>query len=70
LKRLQLAQEQLDLTAELATMDDNNDITALETEFTHQARAYAQRKGISYTAFRSIGVPAATLKKAGIPRTQ
>jgi uncharacterized protein YicC (UPF0701 family) len=70
LKRLQLAQEQLDLTEELESMDDGQDIAALETEFTRLARAYANRKGISYAAFRSIGVPAATLKKAGIPRTQ
>jgi len=70
LRRLQLAQEQVDLTAELAAMGDAPDITALETEFTQLARAYAQRKGISYSAFRAVGVPAATLKKAGIPRTQ
>lgn len=69
LKRLQLTQEQLDLTAELAAMDDATDITALETDFIRLARAYAERKGITYHAFRAIGVPAATLKKAGIPRT-
>jgi hypothetical protein len=50
-------------------MDDSADITALETDFIRVAGAYAQRKGITYHAFRAVGVPAATLKKAGIPRS-
>ena len=29
---------------------------------------YAQRKGISYAAWRELGVPADVLKKAGISR--
>ncbi len=69
LKRLTLTQEQLDLTAELSAMEDTTDVTALETDFIRVARDYAQRKGITYNAFRAIGVPAATLKKAGIPRS-
>ena len=44
------------------------DITALETEFVAVAKPYAQRKGISYEAWREAGVPAATLKAAGIGR--
>lgn len=69
LKRLALTQEQLDLTAELAAMDDATDVAGLEADFVRVANAYAQRKGITYNAFRSIGVPAATLKKAGIRRS-
>jgi len=69
LKRLTLTQEQLDLTAELAGMEDTTDVTALETDFVRVARDYAQRKGITYHAFRAIGVPAATLKRAGISRS-
>ena len=34
-----------------------------------RAAGYAERKGISYTAFRSVGVPAAVLKAAGISRS-
>lgn len=68
LKRLALTQEQLDLTSELAAMEDSTDIAALETDFVRVARDYAHRKGITYHAFRAIGVPAATLKKAGISR--
>jgi uncharacterized protein YicC (UPF0701 family) len=68
LKRLQLTQERLDLIEELAGMDTGVDITELEAEFTRVAKGYAARKGISYAAFRQIGVPAAVLKKAGISR--
>lgn len=68
LKRLQLTQERLDLIEELASMDTGVDIAELEAEFTRVAKGYAARKGISYAAFRQIGVPAAVLKKAGITR--
>jgi uncharacterized protein YicC (UPF0701 family) len=68
LKRLQLAQEKLDLDEELEQMDSGVDLTRLETDFTKVARGYAERKGITYAAFRQIGVPAAVLKKAGISR--
>ena len=68
LRRLQLAQERLDLNQEMATMDNGVDISELEQEFTRVAKGYAERKGITYAAFRQIGVPAAVLKKAGISR--
>ena len=69
LKRLQLTQEQLDLEAELAAGETIVDITALEKEFVASAAAYASRKGISYGAFRSVGVPPAVLRAAGISRS-
>ncbi|MEM7338062.1 MAG: hypothetical protein AAF467_05410 [Actinomycetota bacterium] len=68
LKRLQITQERLDLIEELDTMDNAIDITDLETEFTKVAKDYAARKGLTYAAFRQIGVPAAVLKRAGISR--
>ncbi|MEL7157848.1 MAG: hypothetical protein AAFN30_14815 [Actinomycetota bacterium] len=68
LRRLQLAQERIDLTDELANMDEGVDIAELEAEFTRVAKGYAKRKGITYSAFRQIGVSAAVLKKAGISR--
>ena len=68
LKRLQLTQEQLDLNEELEQMDTGVDLSRLETDFTKVAKGYAERKGITYAAFRQIGVPAAVLKKAGISR--
>ncbi len=68
LKRLQLRQERLDLEAELATSTNKIDLGSLETEFVQSAKPYSSRKGISYFAWREAGVPAATLKAAGISR--
>jgi hypothetical protein len=69
LKRLQLTQEQLDLEAELAAGETTVDLDALEKGFIDAAAAYASRKGISYSAFRSVGVPPAVLRAAGISRS-
>ncbi len=68
LKRLQLTQEQLDLEGELAAGETTVDLDALEAEFVKAAGGYAARKGISYGAFRSVGVPPAVLRAAGIRR--
>jgi hypothetical protein len=67
--RLQLTQEQLDLSAELAAGDNKVDLSALEKDFVGAAAGYAARKGISYGAFRAVGVPAAVLRSAGISRS-
>jgi len=69
LKRLQLTQEQINLTQELETFDEGVDLTGLEADFVEVAKSYAERKGISYAAFRELGVSAATLTKAGIARS-
>jgi hypothetical protein len=70
LGRLQLLQERADLEAELATIDAKPaDLTALREAFVLVAKAYGERKGISYATWRAVGVDAATLKAAGIPRT-
>ena len=69
LKRLQLIQERLDLTTELAAWSDKVDLSALEKELRRRApRPTASRKGISYAAWRELGVDAAVLKAAGISR--
>jgi hypothetical protein len=68
LKRLQLTQEQLDLQQELEAGQATVDLSALEKGFIEAAGPYAARKGISYAAFRSIGVEPAVLKAAGIRR--
>ncbi len=69
LKRVQLVQEQLDLQGELETIGAKVDLSALEADFVAAARSYSERKGISYAAWRAVGVPPAVLKKAGISRT-
>lgn len=68
LKRLQLIQERMDLTQELTRMEDKPDLTALEKGFTEAAKAYGSRKGITYAAWRELGVDPSTLKTAGITR--
>jgi hypothetical protein len=69
LVRLQLLQERADLETELATMEAAPvDVTALRSAFVKVAKAYGERKGISYATWRAVGVDAATLAEAGIPR--
>ena len=68
LKRLQLIQERLDLKQELETAGQTIDLTGLEQEFVDAAAAYSKRKGISYAAWRELGVEPAVLKRAGIRR--
>ena len=69
LKRLQLTQERLNLQQELERADGKVDLAALEKEFVEAAGPYSSRKGISYAAWRELGVPAAVLSKAGISRS-
>jgi hypothetical protein len=68
IKRLQLIQDRLDLQAELASSENKADLEALEGDFVQTAKGYSERKGISYAAWRELGVDAAVLKKAGISR--
>ena len=68
LQQLQLVQERMDLQKELETMGTKVDLSALEADFVKTAAKYAQRKGISYAAWRELGVSADVLKKAGISR--
>lgn len=70
LVRLQLMQERSDLQKELKTMSSAEpvDLASLEDDFTKSAAEYGRRKGIGYDTWRSAGVSAAVLKKAGISR--
>lgn len=68
-QELELVQERLDLQVELESMQAKVDPATLEAGFVKIAAAYSKRKGISYTAWRAVGVQPSVLKKAGIPRT-
>jgi hypothetical protein len=70
LQRLQLVQERLDLTRELQAMSAPTDIGPLEDAFVEAAKEYSDGKGISYTAWRELGVPAEILKRAGVAQTR
>lgn len=69
LKRVSLIQARLDLTAELDRAGTSIDLAALEQGFVDAAAAYSRRKGISYAAWRQLGVEASVLKRAGIKRS-
>jgi hypothetical protein len=69
IEELQLIQERRDLTEELEQLEAGVDLTELENAFVGVARAYGERKGISYASWREVGVSAATLKRAGISRS-
>jgi len=68
MSRLQLVQERLDLAEAIAAAETTVDLPELEDGFVASAAGYGERKGISYTAWREVGVPAAILKRAGISR--
>ena len=68
LDELLLIQERRDLQAELARKSDTIDMDALEESFVTVAKSYGNSKSISYASWRDVGVPASTLKSAGISR--
>ena len=70
-KRLDLIQQRIDLEADLETLQEAGsvDLSALEAGFATHAAAYGGRRGISYAAWREVGVSSATLKSAGIRRS-
>ena len=68
LTRLHLVQERMDLQSELESSDNTVDMQAVEDEFVAAAGPYGARKGITYAAWRQLGVDAAVLRRAGIKR--
>ena len=70
LKRVHLVQELMDLESELAKEGKTVDISEVESEFISIAAEYSGRKGISYAAWREVGVPASVLKAAGVAQTR
>jgi hypothetical protein len=69
-KRLDLIQKRLDVEERLAAENESVDLADLERDFVAAIKPYAERKGLSYTALREAGVPAAVLKEAGVARTR
>jgi hypothetical protein len=65
---LKLVQERINLQQELASLGTTVDLTALEAEFVKVAKSYAERTGVSYAAWRAVGISPAVLKAAGITR--
>ena len=70
LKSVELLQTRLEIKDALGHLDDAENMDELEAGFVSNARTYSDRKGISYTAWREFGVPAATLRDAKIRETR
>ena len=70
LTRLHLMQEKKNLEEEMARSGEVQDLSGLEKQYVKVAKAYGERKGISYSTWRSAGVSAAVLQKANIARTR
>ncbi len=71
LSRVHLLQDRMNLQRELATAGGEGDgLEELEAGFIEVAAAYGERQGLTYQAWRSIGVAPRVLKAAGIARTQ
>jgi hypothetical protein len=70
LRRLDLMQSRAEAEQTLGTVGTGPDQEALAADFVKHARAYSDRKGISYATWREFGVPADVLRKAGIPQTR
>ena len=64
--RLHLIQERIDLQKAIEAAEQNVDINELEQAFIDIAASYSDRKGISYQAWREVGVPPKVLHAAGI----
>jgi len=70
LSRLHLIEERQRLESELSHTGETVDMAALEKSFIKVARVYGERKGISYSAWRTVGVSASVLQQAKIPRSR
>lgn len=70
LKEVELIQTRIDIEDQLNRLEDQSDFEELEADFIEHAKAYSDRKEITYSAWREYGVPAATLREAGIPETR
>lgn len=62
-QRLDLVQWRIELEAALDNGHDD-----IESRFISCAAAYSERKGVTYAAWREMGVPARVLREAGITR--
>ncbi|MCE2531823.1 MAG: hypothetical protein J4F44_05010, partial [Acidimicrobiia bacterium] len=64
--RLHLIQERINLQKAIEAAELNVDIDELESGFIDIAASYSERKGVSYQAWREVGVPPKVLQAAGI----
>lgn len=70
LASVELIQTRLDIEDQLTKLEESADFEEIEADFIEHVKSYSERKDISYTAWREYGVPAATLRAAGVPETR
>ena len=68
LRRVTLVQLRMDLQAADNSAAATLDIDELEQEFVAVANAYGSRRGLTYRAWREVGVRSDVLNRAGISR--
>ncbi len=67
--RLELIQQRMDDEERLVEVSQQESIDDLQPGFIEVAASYSERKGISYSAWRELGVPAKVLRAAGMTRS-
>lgn len=67
-RKLHLVQKRLELNEELEALRNPIDPAQFQKEFIRIAKSYSDRQGISYAAWREVGVPDTVLKQAGISK--
>ena len=67
-QRLHLTQERIDLHAELLRLSTGaeTDFAQIEAAFVRVVRGYSDRHGITFSAWRQIGVDVAVLERGGV----
>jgi len=72
ISRLHLTQERIDLDAEAIRLGNGSeaDLAELEADFIKVAGPYGERSGVTFSAWRQVGVEADVLEKAGIVRAR
>lgn len=67
LRRVELIQRRLDSEEHLRDLTSLPDIQEHESDFVEVVGEYSERKGITYKAWRELGLPASLLREAGLP---
>jgi hypothetical protein len=69
LAKLDMVQERINLEAELDQLLAVEDITDKQKAFVSIANEYSESRGISWAAWREMGVPSEVLREAGLTRS-
>lgn len=72
LRRVHLTQERIELHAEYVRISNGNsgDLSQLERDFVRVVRSYGDRNGITYAAWRQVGVDPKVLERGGVHKAE